>query len=146
MDSDNTLRPCPFCAHDKPVLAAVGKDAVERIAVVCPECGAVGPMATANDRLSTFGMRALALIKTSVYARAGRTHAVWSLALLGREIGNTFEMQRPAPNRTALAAFLMAMALVGTALAGPFEDASAASWHYAFFPQLLSVQRSFFHA
>jgi len=43
------LRPCPFCAHDKPFVAAVGRDAVERVAVVCPECGAVGPMATVSD-------------------------------------------------------------------------------------------------
>ena len=37
------LRPCPFCANDEPVLGAIGKNAVERIAVICPECGAVGP-------------------------------------------------------------------------------------------------------
>jgi hypothetical protein len=48
-DPETSLRPCPFCAHDEPVLAAFGRDAVERIAVICPECGALGPMATADD-------------------------------------------------------------------------------------------------
>jgi hypothetical protein len=43
------FRPCPFCAHEAPTLAAVGRDRVERLAVICPECGAVGPMATRDD-------------------------------------------------------------------------------------------------
>ena len=43
------LRPCPFCAHDKPVVAVVGRGKVERIAVTCPECSAVGPIASAAD-------------------------------------------------------------------------------------------------
>jgi hypothetical protein len=43
------LRPCPFCANGAPIIGAAGRDASERIAVICPECGAVGPMATAAD-------------------------------------------------------------------------------------------------
>ena len=48
MDPAATLRRCPFCANPAPIIGAVGRDAVERIAVICPECG-VGPMATADD-------------------------------------------------------------------------------------------------
>ena len=43
------LRPCPFCANDKPVVPAVGHEWVEIIAVVCPECGAAGPRARPED-------------------------------------------------------------------------------------------------
>jgi hypothetical protein len=46
---DVDLRPCPFCAFGKPTLAALGDDQVERVAVICPECCAVGPTATADD-------------------------------------------------------------------------------------------------
>jgi len=47
MDTD--LRPCPFCAHEKPTLVVMGSGEVERVSVVCSECGAVGPMTTADD-------------------------------------------------------------------------------------------------
>ena len=44
------LRRCPFCANEHPSVAAVGRsDKVERVAVVCAECGAFGPMASADD-------------------------------------------------------------------------------------------------
>jgi hypothetical protein len=43
------LRTCPFCAHSAPILAAVGRESVERVAVMYPEYGAVGPMATADE-------------------------------------------------------------------------------------------------
>ena len=40
------LRPCPFGAHDKPTLVVMGGDKDNRVSVVCPEFGAVGPMTT----------------------------------------------------------------------------------------------------
>jgi len=43
------LRPCPFCGHDAPTLVVMGGDHVERVSVVCAECGAVGPMTIADD-------------------------------------------------------------------------------------------------
>ena len=44
------LRRCSFCANAHLTVAAVGHgDKVERIAVVCTECGAFGPMASADD-------------------------------------------------------------------------------------------------
>jgi len=43
------LRTCPFCAHTAPTLVAMGGGKVERVSVVCPECGAVGPSTTADD-------------------------------------------------------------------------------------------------
>jgi hypothetical protein len=43
------LRPCSFCAHEALTLVAMGNDSVQRVSVVCMECGAVGPMATADD-------------------------------------------------------------------------------------------------
>ena len=48
------------------------------------------------------------------------------LAAPSQEMSNTFGMQRPTTCRTVLAAFLMAMTLAGTAIAGLFEDASVA--------------------
>ena len=43
------LQPCPFCAHRKPKIVVSPQDKVERIRVVCPECGAYGPIATRRD-------------------------------------------------------------------------------------------------
>jgi hypothetical protein len=43
------FRPCPFCAYDKPVIAQACRDWVDTIVVVCPECGAVGPLALPED-------------------------------------------------------------------------------------------------
>jgi len=43
------LRRCPFCAHEMLTLVAMGGDKVERVSVVCAECGDVGPMTTADD-------------------------------------------------------------------------------------------------
>ena len=43
------LRPCPFCAHPRPTSVAVGRDRIERIAIFCPACGAIGPRATSDD-------------------------------------------------------------------------------------------------
>src|SRR3954466_944677 len=53
------LRPCPFCAHDKPIIAAIGDDDLQFIAVTCPECGAIGPRATSEDaaRVETIELR-----------------------------------------------------------------------------------------
>jgi uncharacterized Zn finger protein len=56
MDPTQPLRPCPFCAHEHPVLAAVGRESVERIAVMCSECGAVGDaMAVTAARSAELG-------------------------------------------------------------------------------------------
>jgi hypothetical protein len=49
MEPSRPLRSCTFCADAAPILAAVRRDGVERISVMCAECGAVGPMATADD-------------------------------------------------------------------------------------------------
>ena len=38
METRETLRPCPFCAHDRPVLAEVGDERVRFVVVTCPEC------------------------------------------------------------------------------------------------------------
>lgn len=43
------LRPCPFCAHARPTTVAIGRERVERTAIFCPECGAIGPRASDND-------------------------------------------------------------------------------------------------
>jgi hypothetical protein len=43
------LRPCPFCAHEKPTLVMMGSGTVERVSVVCPECGTDGPSTTADE-------------------------------------------------------------------------------------------------
>jgi len=43
------LRPCPFCGNEKPTVVAMGSGKVERVSVVCSECGAVGPTAAADD-------------------------------------------------------------------------------------------------
>jgi uncharacterized Zn finger protein len=43
------LRLCPLCAHDQLTVAAVGRESIECVAVMCLECGAVGPIATADD-------------------------------------------------------------------------------------------------
>ena len=43
------LRHCPFCNHERPTLVAMGGDKVDRVSVVCPECGTVGPATTADD-------------------------------------------------------------------------------------------------
>jgi len=43
------LRPCPFCANEVPTLVAMGSEQVQRVSVVCTECGAVGPTTTADD-------------------------------------------------------------------------------------------------
>jgi len=53
------LRPCPFCAHDKPITAAIGDDDLQFIVVTCPECGAIGPRATSEDagRVETIELR-----------------------------------------------------------------------------------------
>ena len=42
------LHPYPFCAHEAPTLVVMGGEKVERVSVVCSECGAVGPMTTAD--------------------------------------------------------------------------------------------------
>lgn len=42
------LRPCPFCAHPEPFVATTATPEGERTAVMCPECGAVGPLALAT--------------------------------------------------------------------------------------------------
>ena len=36
------FRPCPFCAHDKPIVVTITGDPPVYI-VACPECGASGP-------------------------------------------------------------------------------------------------------
>jgi Lar family restriction alleviation protein len=43
------LRPCPFCANDKPVVVQSEQELADIVVVVCHECGAVGPHATAED-------------------------------------------------------------------------------------------------
>jgi hypothetical protein len=43
------LRPCPFCAHDKPELAMMGNDDAQIVVVTCFECGAIGPRSTGDD-------------------------------------------------------------------------------------------------
>jgi hypothetical protein len=43
------LAPCPFCAHESPLLAALGDDRVRYVAVLCSVCGAIGPRATGED-------------------------------------------------------------------------------------------------
>jgi len=45
----NDLRPCPFCGHDAPTLVVMGTEKVERVSVICTECGCAGPMTTADD-------------------------------------------------------------------------------------------------
>jgi len=43
------LRPCPFCAHDRPALATVGNEQLQFFVVTCLECGAIGPRAPSDD-------------------------------------------------------------------------------------------------
>lgn len=49
MESSTLLEPCPFCAHTAPLVAALGEERVRYVAVVCGECGAIGPRATEAD-------------------------------------------------------------------------------------------------
>jgi transcription elongation factor Elf1 len=39
---DAELRPCPFCAHETPIVVTIAGDPPVNI-VACPECGASGP-------------------------------------------------------------------------------------------------------
>ena len=39
------LRPCPFCAHDRPERVTLGADPLRVIFIRCPECGCIGPKA-----------------------------------------------------------------------------------------------------
>ncbi len=39
---DAELRPCPFCAHETPVVVTIAGEPPVYI-VACPECGASGP-------------------------------------------------------------------------------------------------------
>jgi len=48
MDSPE-LRPCPFCAHPMPTSIGIGRERVERTAIFCPQCGAMGPSASAAE-------------------------------------------------------------------------------------------------
>ncbi len=43
------LQPCPFYGHDAPTLVVMGNENVQRVSVVCTECGAVEPMAAPDD-------------------------------------------------------------------------------------------------
>jgi uncharacterized Zn finger protein len=43
------LRPCPFCANDKPVVIEACREWGATIALMCPECGALGPLALSDD-------------------------------------------------------------------------------------------------
>ena len=43
------LRPCPFCACAMPTSVGIGREGVELTAIFCPECGAIGPRASAAD-------------------------------------------------------------------------------------------------
>ena len=52
----NDLRPCPFCAHDKPMLATGGNEQLHFFVVTWAECGAVAPRA--HKRRSTRTCRA----------------------------------------------------------------------------------------
>jgi len=38
--TDITILPCPFCRHDDVEIDEIDTD---QIAIVCPECGAIGP-------------------------------------------------------------------------------------------------------
>lgn len=39
---DAELRPCPFCAHEQPIVVTIAGEPPVYI-VACPECGASGP-------------------------------------------------------------------------------------------------------
>jgi uncharacterized Zn finger protein len=53
MSVDETLRPCPFCAHTELVTAVIGDEMTRFVVVTCPECGAIGPRASSDDALGT---------------------------------------------------------------------------------------------
>ena len=36
------FRPCPFCAHDGPIVVTIPEDPPAYV-IACPECGASGP-------------------------------------------------------------------------------------------------------
>jgi hypothetical protein len=46
---ETALRCCPFCANENLVVVTFGSVAAKSTAVTCPECGALGPRASADD-------------------------------------------------------------------------------------------------
>ena len=50
--SARDFRPCPFCAHAKPIVVTIPGDPLAYV-IACPECGATGPKQLPDVALET---------------------------------------------------------------------------------------------